>query len=167
MKKAASVFLRADINEKDVNCLLDWLNDPKITQFLADGKNSVNDVHHLINNIPKHLWRMSLNRGGCFYMVDCDDMPIGFVRLPVINKETYEIVVALGEKKLWGKGYGTLALKKCLNIAFFEHRARRIIASIYPQNIRSLHVFEKLNFRRQEKCSSVIRYVLTYDQFIA
>lgn len=167
MKKAASVLLRADINEKDANCLLDWLNDPETTQFLVDGKNSVSDVRYLINNIPKHLWRMCLNGRGCFYMVDCDDMPIGFVRLSVINKETYEVVIALGEKKLWGKGYGTLALKKCLNIAFFEHRVRRIIANIYPQNTRSLHVFEKLNFRQQEKCSSVIRYALTYDQFIA
>ena len=167
MKKAASVLLRADINEKDASCLLSWLNDPETTQFLADGRDSINDVHRLINNIPIHLWRMSLNGSGCFYMVDCDDMPIGFVRLSAINKETFEVVIALGDKKVWGKGYGTLALKKCLDIAFFEHRARRIIANIYPQNTRSLHMVEKLKFKQQEKRSSVIRYALTLDQFIS
>ena len=167
MKKAASVFLRADINEKDASYLLAWLNDPETTQFLADGKNSVKDVRRLINNIPKHLWRMSLNCNGWFYMIDFEDTPIGFIRLSEINGETYEIVIVLGDKKVWGKGYGTAALKKCLNIAFFEHRAHRIIANIYPRNTRSLHLVEKLNFKKQDKYSSLVRYALTYDQYIS
>lgn len=167
MKKAASVFLRADINENDTECLLNWLNDPETTQFLSDGKNSANDLRRLINNVPKHLWRMSLNGNGWFYMIDLDDKSIGFIRLSEIDEETFEVVIALGDKNIWGKGYGTTALKKCLNIAFFEQRAHKIIAHIYPHNKRSLRMFEKLKFKEQKNCSSVLRYALTFEQYIS
>ena len=167
MKKAASVLLRADINENDAECLFNWLNDPDTTQFLADGKNSINDLHRLINNVPKYLWRMHLSRNGWFYMIDRGDKSIGFIRLSEINPVTYEVVIALGEKNIWGKGYGTAALKKCLNIAFFERRAKQIIANIYPDNIRSMRMFEKLKFKKQTNGSTVLRYTLTYEQHIS
>ncbi|MFA5561449.1 MAG: GNAT family N-acetyltransferase [Eubacteriales bacterium] len=167
MKKAASVFLRADIHEQDVACLLDWLNDPETTEFLSDGKKSANDLRRLIHHVPPHLWRMSLNGNGWFYMIEREGEAIGFIRLSEINAVSYEVVIALGDKNVRGKGYGTAALKQCLQIAFFEQRARRVVANIYPQNTRSLRLFEKLKFRRQDNASSAVRYALTYEQYIS
>ena len=33
MKKAASVFLRADITLRDVDCMIRWMENPNVTRF--------------------------------------------------------------------------------------------------------------------------------------
>jgi regulator of nucleoside diphosphate kinase len=165
MKKAASVFLRAEIKECDAEYLLDWLGDSVVTQFLADDSRSKREVKRLITSVPSFLWQMNLNRDGHFYMIDCGRIPVGFIRLSEINDAVYEIVIVLGNKSIWRKGYGTQALKEGLNIAFFEHRAKKIIANIFLENSCSLHLFEKANFQICGKSANTIRYSISYDQF--
>lgn len=167
MKKAASVRLRAEITEFDTKLLLEWLSDKDTTKFLSDGTNSVCDLMHLINNVPPHLWRMCLNGNGLFYMIDKKDKPIGFIRLTEIDDTSYEVIIAIGEKSVWGQGYGTIALQKCLSVAFFEQRAKRIIANIYPENIRSVRLFEKMKFKKHKHSAKVIKYALTLNEYIS
>jgi ribosomal-protein-alanine N-acetyltransferase len=49
----------------------------------------------------------------------------------------------------WGKGYMNEALTKAIEFAFSEMKINRIAAHIYPENIRSINVVEKLGFKRE------------------
>ena len=46
----------------------------------------------------------------------------------------------------WGRGYATEAARACLNYAFEELGAPRIVASTDPKNLASQRVLEKLGF---------------------
>jgi len=41
MKKAASVFLRAEITQNDVENLICWLENDIVTQYMEDGLDTV------------------------------------------------------------------------------------------------------------------------------
>lgn len=50
-------------------------------------------------------------------------------------------------KKYWGKGIATEAGKASLKFGFETLKLKKIIAMTLPENIASIHVLEKLNFR--------------------
>ena len=55
------------------------------------------------------------------------------------GENAVELVIAIGEEDMWGRGYGRLALSQAIGVAFFELRRERIIAHIYNENSRSRH----------------------------
>lgn len=48
-----------------------------------------------------------------------------------------------------GKGYAQEAVKAVINYAFSELKKHRIIASVDPDNIKSLSLLEKIGFRKE------------------
>ena len=84
MKKAASVFLRTEMTLRD-----------------------------LAGKIPAPLLALRFNQEGRFFLVcEKDGEAIGFVKLrPLQSRGTHEIVYAIGEESLWGRGYGKGAVR--------------------------------------------------------
>lgn len=70
---------------------------------------------------------------------------IGHVALLHQNKNFVEINIVIGEKKYWGKGYGTLAIKKALSIA--KHLGCVAVRlEVRPDNLRAIRAYEKCGF---------------------
>ncbi len=49
----------------------------------------------------------------------------------------------------WGQGYMSEALAEAIKFAFGEMKIHRIAAHIYPENARSIHLVEKLGFKKE------------------
>ncbi|MDO5401544.1 MAG: GNAT family N-acetyltransferase [Eubacteriales bacterium] len=154
------------MKRNDAQCLLNWLRDREVTRFLSDDFRSEQALERLMGSVPSYLWQLHLNRDGPFYMIDSGKGPVGFARLLEQKNGVYEIVIVLGEKHIWGKGYGTAALKKILNLAFLCHRAEEIVANIFINNVRSVKIFEKADFRIARQSEAVVRYCLTSKDFL-
>jgi RimJ/RimL family protein N-acetyltransferase len=77
--------------------------------------------------------------------------PIGFGDLAMIDHHHRRCMVGLviGERALWGQGYGREALGGLLSVAFERLRLRRVGAQVYAFNERSLRLFEAAGFRRE------------------
>ncbi len=70
--------------------------------------------------------------------------------------ELYDIVefpksavlgILLGDKKIWGMGYGTQALRAALTFAFVNKSFQRITLQTLEDNLRARKSFERVGFR--------------------
>ena len=61
-----------------------------------------------------------------------------------------DLGISMGyDKRNWGKGYAHEALQAVITYCFTELDLNRIGAQIYEFNMRSIHLFEGLGFRRE------------------
>lgn len=167
MIKASSVFLRDEITLHDTKKLAQWLEDHDVRQYLNEKKNVSLSLRQFSSHDVPFL-TYSFHQGGRFYMV-CrkEDSPIGFVRfVPDHKGNGHEIVIVIGEKKIWGNGYGAYTLYKCLKLAFFEWRTRKVTANIHNDNTRSIRLFTKIGFRVEKELPDMKRYSVTFDDFL-
>lgn len=77
-----------------------------------------------------------------------DDKLIGFMGMwfDLIHADLW-MGIGIGDREDWSKGYGTDAMKLCLQFAFRELGAHRVTLALYEYNPRALRVYEKAGFR--------------------
>jgi len=77
-----------------------------------------------------------------------DDKLIGFLAiwLHPVHAEGW-VGLGIGDRELWGKGYGTDMMKLCLQYAFTELNLRRMSLGLMEYNPRALRSYEKAGFR--------------------
>lgn len=77
-----------------------------------------------------------------------EDKLIGFFGLWVdlIHSEAW-VGIGIGEREFWNKGYGTDAMKLCLQYAFTELNVHRVSLGLMDYNPRALRSYEKAGFR--------------------
>lgn len=112
MKKAASIFLRAEITPRDIQPMIRWLENPRITRYLNEDPHITRLLRHLLEEVPAPMLSLHFNRDGRLFLV-CrpDGETIGFVKLRKLPQpEAYEIVYVIGEESLWGQGFGEASI---------------------------------------------------------
>jgi RimJ/RimL family protein N-acetyltransferase len=82
---------------------------------------------------------------------------IGYRNLDIVARRCV-VGLGIGEKELWGKGYGTDALKTLINYLFKTMNLRRIQLDTWSGNTRAVRAYEK--------CGFVIEGRLRDDAFI-
>jgi len=76
---------------------------------------------------------------------------IGDIGLHVVNWSGRDafVGIAIGERELWGKGYGTDAMRAILRYGFTEINLRRVSLSVFEYNPRAIRSYEKAGFRHE------------------
>jgi regulator of nucleoside diphosphate kinase len=168
MKKAASIFLRAEIEPRDVELLIHWMENPHITQYLNEEPSVIRSLQQLLLTVPAPMLTFHFNRWGRFFLVcRSNGDTIGFVKLRELpERGAYEIVYVIGEETLWGHGYGESAICSALAMVFGEWRGRKVIAKIYPENQRSIRSVCACGFRRSSADGSMLLYSITMDEYL-
>ena len=145
MKK---VFESEKINYVNVSLDLvdDYLimvNDPEIQKFISENT-KVYSKEDEINWVNSKLEEEAL----VFSMISKEDGAyIGNVELMDIENGSAEVGLCI-TRTMQDKHYGTEALKEIINYAFLELGLNRLTATIFSNNVRSLHNVEKLGFKR-------------------
>ena len=77
-----------------------------------------------------------------------DDRVIGEIGLGGINWTNREafVGIGIGERDLWGKGYGTDAMRLILRFAFAEMNLKRVSLDVFEYNLRAIRSYEKVGF---------------------
>jgi len=57
--------------------------------------------------------------------------------------------ISMCDRDFWGKGYGTDAMKLCLQYAFTELNLFRVTLGLLEYNVRALRSYEKAGFRME------------------
>lgn len=159
------ITLRQDIFTKDALKIADWLEDHEIISHLNEEGQISNQIRNLVNSYKLPLYNQIFNQQGLFYLICLHDESIGYVKF-VPKKSGQEIVIAIGDKDLWGKGYGKTALKKALSEAFFSLRYEKIVAKIKSMNKRSLLMFEHFGFEPIGKNTDLHHFSMDMDTFL-
>lgn len=80
------------------------------------------------------------------YLILSDKKPIGNISLTHKNKSTFEIHIVIGEKEYWGRGFGTLATKEALKIAFNKLKYEKAYLEVRPDNKRAINLYKDCGF---------------------
>ena len=144
---------------KDIhNEYLKWMNDLEIHKYTEQKY-----TNHSLASIKKFVKLKNKSKNeflyGIFLKRNNLNSHIGNIKLGPINfiHKTGEISYFIGQKKLWGKGYTTLAIKEIIKIAK-KKGLKKLKAGVYEMNIGSKKVLEKNKFKLEGKMKSEIIY---------
>lgn len=83
------------------------------------------------------------------YIIISNQMIIGNVSLTSKSKGIFEIHIIIGEKKYRGKGIGTIAINKALNIAFNKLKYFKAYLEVRPNNKQAINAYKKCGFKER------------------
>lgn len=139
------VYLRPP-TKKDIPYFLRWINDQEINQYLSAFLPVTEaDEIEWLDRLHKEK-----NENIVFVIVDIKSgKPIGTMGLHRINwKDRVATTGAIiGEKRYWGKGYGSEAKMLLLNYAFNAMNLRKICSLVISFNQRSKAYSLKCGYR--------------------
>ena len=132
--KGKKVILRP-LSESDAPALTRWINDPEVRQFLKNYTPQTESA--------EREWVESLKKKSDTDIVlgiEVRGKLIGVMGIHKINRKDGLATTGalIGEKRYWGKGYGTDAKMAVLNYAFNTLNLRKIMSSVFAFNKRSL-----------------------------
>ncbi|HEY7025208.1 MAG TPA: GNAT family protein [Candidatus Limnocylindrales bacterium] len=86
-----------------------------------------------------------------YHFVMCrmdNSQPIGTISLMHVDEVNGNagVGISIGEKALWGKGYGTDAMNAILDFGFGQLRLERVWLDVYDYNVRARRSYEKSGF---------------------
>lgn len=142
------VYLRA-LEEEDYKYSVKWRADEEIWSMVIGRRYYVSELYEK-NWVKSHIE----NQQKSFVFVVCEketDEVVGFMYLNDIDyiNKSCKFAKLLGNKSLWGKGYGTQATMMVLYHAFYELGLERVEATQQLINKASIRVNEKCGFKTE------------------
>ena len=153
----SQVYLRP-LTGEDAAAFVPWVNDAEVTRTLAVGA-------AVMDRQAEQAWIEKMNASGSDVpfgiVVQKTDRLIGSIGLSQIDfrHRSASLGMVIGEKSMWGKGYGTEATRLKVRYAFEELHLNRVQLHVYAYNLRGIRVYEKVGFRRE----GVLRQEHVYD----
>lgn len=146
MLRGKHVYLRP-AERDDIPLFVRWLNDAETNAYLA--------MRAPMSVPMEEEWfaRVVANQGkDGYHFVICrldDDRPIGTTGLFDIDSFNGNagLGITIGEKQLWGQGYGSDALNALVDFGFGRLRLERIWLDVYDYNQRARRSYEKCGFK--------------------
>ena len=141
------LYLRP-LTRADAAALVPWVNDPAVTRTLAVGSRVMDvraeEVFIEKTNASAHAALFGI-------VVRETDQLIGSTGLEQIDfrNQSASLSILIGEKSVWGKGYGTEATALVVQYAFGELHLNRVQLHVYEYNLRAMRAYEKVGFRRE------------------
>ncbi|MDD2655138.1 MAG: GNAT family protein [Candidatus ainarchaeum sp.] len=126
-----------------------WLNDPEINKYMEarfDVPHTVEKVREYVGKMhgdpANHLFAIMLLEGG---------KHIGNIKVGPVNghHKFAEVGIMIGERGVWGKGYGSEAITLATDYAFKKLGVHKMVAGLYDNNVASLRAFEKAGYARE------------------
>ena len=160
------ISLRTELRTEDLLLMIKWMSNEHVYRYLNEHQKITTQLKQVYDaRLP--VFTPLFNRNGRFFMICTGaDQAIGFLRLAYCPDNTVELVIAIGEERMWGQGYGRVSLSEALKIAFLEMRRDRVIAHIYHENSRSRHLFVSRGFAPCTQGSQSTKYQLTFDAYL-
>jgi len=147
MIKHENIVLRA-VTEKDADAYLKWINDPETNYFrgLYPPTSEVVAKAWIQEQLHQTAEKLSL-------AVETSDSGklVGFIGLRGIcgRSRRAEMWIYLGDKEVWGKGYGTNALVAICQHAFSDMNLHRLWLECDPEHYAGVKCYEKVGFVRE------------------
>ena len=143
--KSHNLFYRKLTSDDVTETYVSWLNDTEINRFLEtrhkkqDFKSCMDFVISAENDPCQHLFGIFLTQ---------NQNHIGNIKLGFINCQHNrgQLSLFIGEKKYWGKGYATEAIKTITRWGFESLGLSRIEAGCSEENIASKNAFMKAGY---------------------
>ncbi|HHH41973.1 MAG TPA: N-acetyltransferase [Chloroflexi bacterium] len=128
---------------------LAWVNDPEVGRYLFPGQMrflTSEDEEEWFDRVRKaqdQIVFAILTVEGGHLLGNCGLRNIDW------KNRCASFGIFIGNKRFWGKGYGTEATRLLLRYAFEELNLHRVELEVYDFNTRAIRAYEKAGFRRE------------------
>lgn len=160
----SNITLSQEVYRSDAEKICYWLSDEDIISNLNEDENVKDNLISVVNRIGMPILTHLFNNNCRFFTIKNIYGTIGFLRL-VPKGNFVEIVIAVGEKDLWGVGIGHNSVLEAIKFAFFEMRAEKVIAKIKKRNKRSQKLFLGVGFEEIKVLENEIEYHIDIKKF--
>jgi RimJ/RimL family protein N-acetyltransferase len=143
-------LLLRPVRLEDVEDIFSYRSDAITNQFQGWIPKSFEDVHDFIANKVSSIINLA-DTWFQFAIVEKEEGElIGDVGIHFLNSDNQQVEIGctLGKYE-HGKGYATEVLKETIHYLFHTLNKHRVIASIDPENIKSIQLVERLGFRKE------------------
>lgn len=130
------------IKSGDKRYFAKWWRDKELLKLTSGILKLISD-----EEVKKYFLNMLKSKTDYDFMIILNKKVIGHISLVKRENHWHETQIVIGEKKYWGKGYGSRAIKLLIK------RAKRLgFSKIYlevrPTNIRAINAYEFCGFRK-------------------
>ena len=144
------VRLRA-YEKSDLDAVMKWVNDEEVTDLLGGGMLTY-PVSSLTEEKFIEASAASSDKQKNFAIETLAERKyIGAISFNVIDwlNRNAGLGVVIGDKSLWGKGYGTDAMRVLMRLSFDKMNLHRLWLHVHDYNSRAIASYEKCGFRRE------------------
>ena len=138
------------LEKSDLPLIHRWMNDRDVVAWDRFSPEHMTSLAALERAYEKELHDEETER--TTYMIDDkpSGRPIGWCVVRTWDRKhvSANVGISLGEKDLWGKGYGTEAMRLLLEIVFDHQGWHHAELWTLAENERAIKSFEKVGFRR-------------------
>ena len=147
MKKFSNIQLKELNSQLVSDRYVEWMNDFHITK-LTEQRFFKHTKKTIIEFVNEKKYSKNEYLFGIFH-VDEKKTHIGNIKLGPINyhHKFAEISYLIGDLRFQNKGLATKAIEQILVLAKKKYKLKKIIASLYSNNIASKRVLEKNKFK--------------------
>ena len=147
MKKFSNIQLKELNSQLVSDRYVEWMNDFQITK-LTEQRFFKHTKKTIIEFVNEKKYSKNEHLFGIFY-VNEQKTHIGNIKLGPINyhHKFAEISYLIGDLRFQNKGLATKAIEQVLVLAKKKYKLKKIIASLYSNNIASKRVLEKNKFK--------------------
>lgn len=136
------IFLKPLLSENVSKEYVDWMNDPEVTRYLESR-----DREYTLSELQRYVQQVNASPSNYLYGIFLMDsnQHIGNIKIGDIHPihKFANLGLLIGEKKCWGRGFGTESIILATRIAFEEFGLQSLTAGIYSNNIASYRAFIK------------------------
>lgn len=139
------MYLR-ELKEKDVEGMLEWLQDVEIRNNFRIGNKALKRIN-VLKFIEEAETTPIEGKSIHYAIVDEYDEYLGTVSLKDVDllARKAEFAISL-RRKAQGRGVGTKATKEILNKAFNKFELEKVYLNVFSDNERAIHMYEKCGF---------------------
>lgn len=157
-----------DVNHIDDE-YLGWLADPGITKY--SNQRFVNNTYE---NCVKYVNSFSASEALFIALMDkAKNKKVGTMTVYFkTHHSTADIGIMIGDKSLWGKGYGLEAWNCILNFLLDDVKVRKVTGGAVSKNLGMITIMEKANMKpdgvrvAQEVLDDIVCDIVHYASFM-
>ncbi|SDL80987.1 Protein N-acetyltransferase, RimJ/RimL family [Salinimicrobium catena] len=143
------------VNTFDLQKTYSWINDPNIRMY-SFNKDSVTLQDHAV-----WFFNTLENPGREYYILEVNGVAAGSIRFDFDNEQLAKINYLL-DPNFTGKGLGTYLLEEGVNFLKINRPlVKKVYGWVLPDNIASIKIFEKLDYKKAVKESSEFKFEKT------
>jgi RimJ/RimL family protein N-acetyltransferase len=136
------------LERDDLPHFVRWINDPETRRFM--------NLRYPISMVEEEKWWagfLERENDHIFAIETKDGTYIGNIGLNGIERENRraQLGIIIGDKRFWGKGYGTDAIRALLDWAFRYLNLNRISLTVFAYNERAIRCYRKAGFQYEGK----------------
>jgi [ribosomal protein S5]-alanine N-acetyltransferase len=161
---ASKVALRELSVEDSSEAYVTWLNDVEINKYLDPFESK-----HTLESVRMYIQEKKQSKNEYLYGIFYENIHVGNIKIDFNYAfKNGKIGYIVGEKKYWGKGIATAAIKIILSMCKEMGEIRKISAGVYEGNIASEKVLFKCGLDKEgvrKKHIFVNNEMLDYYEF--